>query len=626
MEELTSGDPDDWLASPTVPPAPARAGPVATLDLGDNPAGPGSAAGGGRPADGPATADPEAPFGRLGGLTGGPSADAALRPPRVRFATFVVTASDRLLGPAYLLTGDRDRAEHLLRAALAGAAVSWSRSRRDPVADVLRVLVREYLGPFWWWPRPTPAAALPGDVGAGLARLDAARRAAVVLRYHARLTEEQTATALGAPAGNVRSWLSHALDALGIDPRLDLRPQAGPRLSRAGLSAELDALAAAPASADRGPLTPAVLEEAVRLEARLAEVRQQLPSRRRRERRRRATAWFAVAAGAVGVLAGALALAGPVPDPVLDARGRSGVDAGLPGDSAIAARSTAAAELFDPRNRPPDPNRFVFRPDLVGDPLLVAAVGERGQQQLVLRFTPHTTHLAFSSFCQSSADVPGRLEVSVNGHELTVGQCQADSRANSETEYPADAPMIDGPGVAFLGVRPGHRSELRLRLTSDGGTPLPDAREPVNPVRIGIAVYELTGPRVRSDGMTFKRQVENAGIRYSLVGYRTTKVTAGRRVPASKQPPARTSTLSLTVPAGRTSALILVGLPGTRSTNPAPIPMTIDGTEVSIGSYGGTISFTLPGPGRHVVTLRARPDDTGAMVLAWYRAVDDPVK
>jgi RNA polymerase sigma factor (sigma-70 family) len=57
-----------------------------------------------------------------------------------------------------------------------------------------------------------------------LERLGHHQRAAVVLRYYARLTEEQMATVLGVAPGTVKSRLARALAALAADRALgDLR-------------------------------------------------------------------------------------------------------------------------------------------------------------------------------------------------------------------------------------------------------------------------------------------------------------------------------------------------------------------------------------------------------------------
>jgi hypothetical protein len=657
MEELTSGDPDEWLGRASGP-APPAAGPMATLDLTGDLAVP---APDGVSLDDPSVLDLPLPAGVPIGL-GSRSGTAMTGPPRTTLASFVVTEADRLLGTAYLLTGDRDRAEELLRSALATAAVTWAH-RAEPAAGVLRAMAREYNGPFWWRSRPADAGPLPGDVGAGLARLSRRHRAAVVLRYHQRLTEEETGAALGAPVGNVRSWISLALDVLGIDTRLDLRPEAGPGLSRGGLSTELAALAAPAALAadppdqdrrhhepgteptdDDGPddtephdaephnakpddtepdntepdntepdkaepdkaepdkagphiaeLDDAVLDDALRLQDRLADVRSRVPSRLRRARRRRAGVRSAIAVAAVAVVAAGLAQAGPVSDPVLE-------------DPATEA---APAELFDPRNQPSDPDRFLFRPELAGDPLLVGRIGDRGQRELTLRFTPSTTNLAFSVFCHSWRDEGLWLESTLNGNDLVQYPCDRTGRANGDEISRDDYPRKTGAGWADLGVRPGRESVLRLRLSSEGQARL-DYWALISRARIGVGVYELSGPRVRSDEVVIKRQTEHDDVGYTLGGYKTAKITKSRRA------------LTLTVPAGTAPALIEVGMPHTATSGFEPMRVTMDGIRVT-GVQSGTFRFTLPSPGRHVITLRARPDDSGTMLVAWYESSYEPV-
>jgi hypothetical protein len=679
VEELISGDPDDWVAAPGTGPASAagstgRTGPVAVLDLTDDDGavvpsrfGPGVAA------------DLDDPAGFVG--PSNPALPSA--PPRIKFTTFVVTEADRLLGTAYLLTGDRGRAEELLRTALASAGVTWQRSRSEPADDVLRAMARRCVGPFWWWDRPGDAAPLTGEVGAGLAQLGGRYRVAIVLRYHQRLTEEQTAAALGAPVGNVRGWLSRALDQLGIDTRLDLRPEAGPGLSRGGLSTELAALAAErpevasrepappeasqpePSPLELAPLEPALSEpassepalfesassepalfesassepasfepesfepasleaasiervpsenaalaaasfdEALRLEARLADIRRRLPTLRRRYRRRRAAGGTAIAAASVAVIAGLLALAGPVPDPILNK------------DSTItlppASLGPSAAELFDPRNQPRDPNRFSFQTQLEGDPLLASIVGDRGQTDVVLRFTPATTNLAFSDFCQTWDTVGPWMSATLNGHHLSLGQCSVDDRANSVAYSRDDYPKVVGAGWSPEGVRVGRESVLRLRLMTSTGAPLTDQGQGSR-VRMGIAVYQLNAPRVVSSGVVIKRQAENNGVQYSLGGYRTATITPSRRE------------LSLAVPAVSSPALVRLGLPTSNSMSMEPFRVMVDGTEAKEVSSGGPITFTLPDAGPHLLSIQARSDDTGVMLLTWYQSLNEPVR
>lgn len=95
---------------------------------------------------------------------------------------------------------------------------------------------------FWGRERPSddvPVAAAVSDATAlseltdsvqrALAGLNRQTCAVVVLRYFADLTEQQTADALGVPAGTVKSRFSHALDHLAEDPNLCDLPGGSPR-------------------------------------------------------------------------------------------------------------------------------------------------------------------------------------------------------------------------------------------------------------------------------------------------------------------------------------------------------------------------------------------------------------
>jgi RNA polymerase sigma factor (sigma-70 family) len=66
----------------------------------------------------------------------------------------------------------------------------------------------------------TEAVAVADAVHRAMSGLSAVNREVVVLRYFVQLSETQTATALGIPAGTVKSRLSRALAALARDRHL----------------------------------------------------------------------------------------------------------------------------------------------------------------------------------------------------------------------------------------------------------------------------------------------------------------------------------------------------------------------------------------------------------------------
>ena len=145
------------------------------------------------------------------------------------FHDFVVSRSPALLATAYLLTGDRHRAEDLLQSALVKALRHWPRIRRQGTAEpyVRRILVNEHRS--WWRARrnrEVPVAELPeraalGADPAGLSDRDAVwralqqlpprTRAVLVLRYWEDRSQAETAELLDCSAGTVKSLASRGL-------------------------------------------------------------------------------------------------------------------------------------------------------------------------------------------------------------------------------------------------------------------------------------------------------------------------------------------------------------------------------------------------------------------------------
>lgn len=148
------------------------------------------------------------------------------------FSEFVATRSVALLRLAYLLTGDRERAEGLLRTTLIKAFSRW-RGLREPRAaesEVRKAMVRAVIsrrkrpstdrelvamGPY-----EPPVEAASNEVGtqSGLwsivRTLPPRQRAVLVLRYHEELTESEIATILGSSTRSATTQHTRALQAL----------------------------------------------------------------------------------------------------------------------------------------------------------------------------------------------------------------------------------------------------------------------------------------------------------------------------------------------------------------------------------------------------------------------------
>lgn len=149
------------------------------------------------------------------------------------FDEFVASGSARLLRSAYLLTGDRQQSEDLLQVALVRTAQRWDVARDSPRAYAHRVLVnllhdrRRRLSR-----RATeaPLAEMNGRrdpisdgadalidrivVASAVRGLPARQREVVVLRFFAGLSVSETAAAIAASEGTVKTHTSRALKAL----------------------------------------------------------------------------------------------------------------------------------------------------------------------------------------------------------------------------------------------------------------------------------------------------------------------------------------------------------------------------------------------------------------------------
>ena len=161
------------------------------------------------------------------------------------FEVFVRLEAPRLLRIAVGLTGQAQDAEDLLQVALERVSRRWGRgAEQEPVAYCRTVLAR--LAVDRWRARQrrpallltaaVPDRAAPGDgeVGVEPALLEALRalpprqRAVVALRYLEDLSEQETAAALGAALGTVKSQAAKGLARLRMSLPVDVDEGAEP--------------------------------------------------------------------------------------------------------------------------------------------------------------------------------------------------------------------------------------------------------------------------------------------------------------------------------------------------------------------------------------------------------------
>jgi RNA polymerase sigma-70 factor (sigma-E family) len=120
---------------------------------------------------------------------------------------------------AFLLLGSRAEAEDAVQDALARVQLRWARLdnpeaylRRCVVNRSYDILRRRRLEQrFRWLQRPETSEMQADELSDALAKLPAKRRAAIVLRYYAGLSEQEIAEALGVRPGTVKSMLHRAL-------------------------------------------------------------------------------------------------------------------------------------------------------------------------------------------------------------------------------------------------------------------------------------------------------------------------------------------------------------------------------------------------------------------------------
>ena len=156
------------------------------------------------------------------------------------FEELVAAQAAPLLRAAYLLTGDRGRAEDLVQSALTKAFLARGRvlAADSPEAYLRRILVTTHARSFRRRRvREELRADVPDAAGraddvaerrdlvVAVAALPRRQRAVVVLRYLEDRPEAEVAAILGCSAGTVKSQASRALATLRAHPALRAIPE-----------------------------------------------------------------------------------------------------------------------------------------------------------------------------------------------------------------------------------------------------------------------------------------------------------------------------------------------------------------------------------------------------------------
>lgn len=158
-----------------------------------------------------------------------------------RFTEFVVAASPQLQRTAFLMCGDRHRAEDLVQTALTKLYLAWDRVAPSGAVHgyARQIVVRSCIDDFRRpWRRREVADGRDREVAAAsefshvetpvfaaLRELPPRQRAAVVLRYWNDLSVEETARIIGCSPNAVKTHSSRGLErlrrALADHPDLD---------------------------------------------------------------------------------------------------------------------------------------------------------------------------------------------------------------------------------------------------------------------------------------------------------------------------------------------------------------------------------------------------------------------
>ncbi|MDO5677228.1 MAG: SigE family RNA polymerase sigma factor [Propionibacteriaceae bacterium] len=156
-------------------------------------------------------------------------AQAPVEEAAMGFDAFVRTHRPALWRAAWLLTGDRDKADDLVQTALGRTYGRYSALANDAKfeAYVRTTIYRTYVS--WWrrkWNSEAPSGELPEqptesadgatsvDVARALAALPRMQRAVMVLRFLEDRTVQETAHLLGIAEGTVKAHTSQGRAAL----------------------------------------------------------------------------------------------------------------------------------------------------------------------------------------------------------------------------------------------------------------------------------------------------------------------------------------------------------------------------------------------------------------------------
>jgi hypothetical protein len=151
---------------------------------------------------------------------------------------------------------------------------------------------------------------------------------------------------------------------------------------------------------------------------------------------------------------------------------------------------------------------ITYRPEVLGERLLGAAIGDPGELEVSFELTVPRTGLRVSPLCHGPG--PGHVvEVAVDGHALTGSGCHQDPDPDPGKDGNT---WPDGDPLDRWGIRPGDRVTVTAALTADRkGGPVEGEGAVV-----GVGIYEDTRPRTELAGVEVPELIEWEGRVWEL--------------------------------------------------------------------------------------------------------------
>jgi hypothetical protein len=246
-----------------------------------------------------------------------------------------------------------------------------------------------------------------------------------------------------------------------------------------------------------------------------------------------------------------------------------------------------------------DPVAFV--PANGGDPLVASTVGEVGEADVTLRFTPDDLDFALVDTCRfRDGELPDQVittEIWVDGRPTgRTGQCSLSTGASGGTGGPdATEPGLFQAGWIENGARAGKPLEIRIRAVDQQGVPYSDPT-----IQLGLGAYAAEAERVRLGGQWFRERFDDKGVHYRLDRNITAALTGGVKE------------LQALIPAGKHPAVVVWGASVTGNVEaPGSTELRVDDAVVNrmSGRLDGFSIETLKDAAAHTVTLRAEQGD-----------------